>query len=75
MSCCGWSETNLDKVSGIPEIVHNILHQAISFIWFKNIRPEQSWLTKVVFISRVVSGIKFEVPETLQEHISLNQAF
>jgi hypothetical protein len=69
MSCCGSCGTNLDKVSGIPQAAHNILHQAISFIWFKNVRPEQSRLTEVVFISRVISERKLEVPERVEDHI------
>jgi hypothetical protein len=50
VSHCGWSETNLDKVSGIPKAVHDILYQAISFIWFQDIPPEQSWLAEIVLI-------------------------
>jgi hypothetical protein len=62
---CGWSETNLDKVSGIPQAVHDILHQAISLIWFQDIPPEQGWLTEVVFVRRVISARKLEVAETV----------
>jgi hypothetical protein len=62
---CGWSETNLDKVRGIPQAVHNILHQAISVIWFQDILPEQGWLTEVVFVRRVISARKLEAPETV----------
>jgi hypothetical protein len=46
--------TNLDEVSSIPQVVCNVLHQTISFIWLQNIPPEQSWLAEIVFITRVV---------------------
>jgi hypothetical protein len=50
------AETNLDRVRGIPQAVHNVLHQAISFIRLKNVRPEESWLAEVVLVCRVVSA-------------------
>jgi hypothetical protein len=60
VSHSGWSETNLDKVGGVPQGAHDILHQTIPFIWLQDVLPKQSRLTEVVFVCRVISARKLE---------------
>lgn len=52
-----YTSAYLYKVCSILQVIHDVLYQTLSFLWFEGLLPENRWLAKVIVISGVVPTI------------------
>jgi len=48
-----YTSAYLYKICSILQVIHDVLYQTFSLLWFEGLLPENRWLAKVIIISTV----------------------